>query len=87
MLATNENGKFIKKSEYIVVKVTKIKQKMGDVSPTNSTAEDEIVTFTVIRTSDAARKEVSTHYCLRMCVCVRVCAFLLLHFSSNLFIY
>lgn len=31
---------------------------MGDVSPTNSTAEDEIVTFTVIRTSDAARKEV-----------------------------
>jgi len=31
--------------------------KMGDVSPSNST-EDEIVKFTVIRTSDAARKEV-----------------------------
>ncbi|OEU09463.1 hypothetical protein FRACYDRAFT_248316 [Fragilariopsis cylindrus CCMP1102] len=30
---------------------------MGDVSPSNST-EDEIVKFTVIRTSDAARKEV-----------------------------
>ena len=33
--------------------------KMGDVSPSNST-EDEIVKFTVIRTSDAARKEVSS---------------------------
>ena len=32
---------------------------MGDVSPSNST-EDEIVKFTVIRTSDAARKEVSS---------------------------
>jgi hypothetical protein len=53
---------------------------MGDVSPSNS-AEDEIVKFTVIRTSDAARKEVSSidfHIEMNVCVhdfsaCARVC--------------
>ena len=64
---------------------------MGDVSPSNST-EDEIVKFTVIRTSDAARKEVSSidfHiemnvmcvYMVSLRVREYVCAILLLHFS------
>ena len=50
--------KIIKKTESKLQKQIN-ENKMGDVSPSNST-EDEIVKFTVIRTSDAARKEVSS---------------------------
>ena len=55
---TNKNSKFIKITESKLQKQI-YEKKMGDVSPSNST-EDEIVKFTVIRTSDAARKEVSS---------------------------